>query len=186
MKVCPKCSQSFADGFTFCPKDAARLDKYDLRARVQREDEFHFLLEPESLISRLKRELVSASGELRVNPRAFLRGLLRGEGTTRQRKRLLGAGLVSGLIVYASVFMAVSLIGLLHLSTSEPRVVALIDSDPLNDVRLLLPPVNTKTDGAKNRAKSGSGPLGGSLSQPRNPGGGGGGNDQKRTSRGRP
>src|SRR5262245_7454043 len=144
MKLCPRCSQSFADGFTFCPKDAARLEKYDLRARVQREDEFNFLLEPEPLLRRLKRELVSAFGELRGNPRGFLRGLLRGEGTTRQRKRLLGAGLVSGLIVYVSVFMAVSLIGLLHLSTSEPPVVALIDPEPLNDVSLLLPPVNTK------------------------------------------
>src|SRR5262249_39425527 len=34
--------------------------------------------------------------------------------------------------------------------------------------------------------KSGSGPLGGSLSQRRDPGGGGGGNDHKRTSRGVP
>ena len=50
MKVCPKCSQSFADGFTYCPKDAARLQKYDLRARIRRDDEFHFLIESESLI----------------------------------------------------------------------------------------------------------------------------------------
>ena len=186
MKVCPKCSQSFADGFTFCPKDAARLDKYDLRARVQREDEFHFLLEPESLLSRLKRELMNASGEMRADPRAFLRGLLRGEGTTRQRKRLLQAGLASGLIVYASVFMAVTLIGLLHLSTSEPRVVAISDPFPLNEVTLLLPTIDTKTESAKNQAKSGSGLLGGSLSQPKRSNGGGAGNDQKRTSRGVP
>src|SRR5215468_2907355 len=156
MKVCPKCSQSFADGFTFCPKDAARLDKYDLRARIQREDEFHFLIEPESLLSRLKRELVNASGEMRANPRAFLRGLLRGEGTTRQRKRLLGAGLASGLIVYASVFLAVTLIGFLHFSTSEPSVVALSDPEPLNEVTLLLPTIDTKTESEKNQAKSGS------------------------------
>src|SRR5262249_40783132 len=186
MKVCPKCSQSFADGFTFCPKDAARLDKYDLRARIQREDEFHFLIEPESLLSRLKRELANASGEMRANPRAFLRGLLRGEGTTWQRRRLLHAGLASGLIVYASVFMAVTLIGFLHFSTSEPSVVALSDPEPLNDVRILLPTVDTKTESEKNQAKSGSGPLGGSLSQRRDPGGGGGGDDHKRTSRGVP
>ncbi len=56
MKVCPRCSQSFADGFTFCPKDAARLERYDLRARMHREEaEFHFLIESESLITRLKR-----------------------------------------------------------------------------------------------------------------------------------
>src|SRR5262245_65699376 len=121
MKLCPRCSQSFADGFTFCPKDAARLEKYDLRARVQREDEFNFLLEPESLLRRLKRELVSAFGELRVNPRAFLRGLARGEGTTRQRKRLLQAGLATAVIVYASVFMTSLLV---RLTISERQVTA--------------------------------------------------------------
>ena len=109
MKLCPKCGQSFADGFLFCPKDAARLEKYDLRARIRRDDELHFLIESESLIARLKRELAGALDELRVNPRAFLRGLLRGEGNTRQRKRMLGAGFASGLLVYASVIVAVTL-----------------------------------------------------------------------------
>src|SRR5262245_40867212 len=164
MKVCPKCSQSFADGFTYCPKDAARLQKYDLRARIRRDDEFHFLIESESLIARLKRELAGAFGEFSVNPRAFLRGLLRGEGNTRQRKRLLGAGFASGLLVYASIFVAVSLIGLLNLSMPESGVVAISDPDPLNDVRLLLPTTPTKTE--KNQAKSGAGSLGGSLRQP--------------------
>jgi len=182
MKVCPKCGQSFAEGFTYCPKDAARLDKYDLRARIRRDDELHFLLESESLITRLKRELASAFVEIKVNPRAFLRGLLRGEGTTRQRKRLLRAGFASGLIVYSSVFVAVSLLGLLQLSTSKSSVSALPDPEPLGDVRLLLPRVAIKTE--KNQAKSGAGLLGGSLPQRKPPKGGGGANDQKRTSRG--
>jgi TonB family protein len=184
MKVCPKCSQSFADGFTYCPKDAARLEKYDLRARIRRDDEFHFLIESESLMTRLKRELANAFGELKVNPRAFLRGLLRGEGTTRQRKRLLRAGFASGLLVYASVFVAVSLIGILKLLTSKSDVIAISDTYPLNDVTLLLPTIPIKTE--KNQAKSGAGLLGGSLPQPQRPKGGGGANDQKRTSRGVP
>jgi TonB family protein len=183
MKVCPKCGQSFAEGFVYCPKDAARLEKYDLRARIRREGEFHFLIESESLITRLKRELVNALGELRVNPRAFLRGLLRGEGTTRQRKRLLRAGFASGLLVYASIFVAVSL-GILKLSMSESDVEALPDPAPLNDVTFLLPTIPIKT--GKNQAKSGSGSLGGSLSQPQRSNGGGGADDQKRTSRGAP
>jgi TonB family protein len=184
MKVCPKCGQSFADGFAFCPKDAARLQKYDLRARIRGDDEFHFLIESESLTARLKRELVVAFGEFRVNPRAFLRGLLRGEGNTRQRKRLLGAGFASGLLVYASVFVAVSLIGLLNLSMPESGVIAISDPAPLNDVRLLFPTIRIKTD--KNQAKSGTGSLGGSLSQPQRPHGGGGANDLRQTSRGVP
>jgi TonB family protein len=184
MKLCPKCRQSFADGFTYCPKDAERLERYDLRSRVQRDDEFHFLIESESLLSRLKRELLSAFDAMRANPRAFLRGLLRGEGTTRQRKRLLQAGFASGLLVYAFVFLAVSIVGILGLSTSKPDVVAESDPFPLNEVRILLPTVETKTDSAKDRGKSGM--LGGSLSERKRPGGGGGGNDQMRTSRGVP
>jgi TonB family protein len=182
MKLCPKCGQSFAEGFTFCPKDAARLEKYDLRAAIRREDEFHFLLERDSLITRLKRELASAFGELRANPRAFLRGLLRGEGNTQQRKRLLGAGFASGLLVYASVFVAVSLIGIIKLSMSEPEVKALEDPYPLNEVTLLIPTVRTEKD----QAKSGKGFLGGSLPDPRRPHGGGGANDHKRASKGPP
>ena len=182
MKLCPKCGQSFADGFLFCPKDAARLEKYDLRARIRRDDELHFLIESESLIARLKRELAGALGELRVNPRAFLRGLLRGEGNTRQRKRMLGAGFASGLLVYASVIVAVTLIGLLNISMPEPGVIAVADPYPLNDVNLLLPTIRIKAE--KNQAKSGKGSLGGSLRHQQDPGGGGGGNDQKRTSRG--
>src|SRR5215468_10810515 len=139
MKVCPKCGQSFAEGFSYCPKDAAQLDKYDLRARIRRDDELHFLLESESLITRLKRELAGAFVEIKVNPRAFLRGLLRGEGTTRQRKRLLRTGLASGLLVYASVVVAVSLIGLLKFSMPESAVIAIADPAPLNDVTLLFP-----------------------------------------------
>ncbi|HEY7180945.1 MAG TPA: energy transducer TonB [Blastocatellia bacterium] len=182
MKLCPKCGQSFAEGFTYCPKDAARLEKYDLRARIRRGDEFHFLIESESLITRLKREMASAFGELKTNPRAFLRGLLRGEGTTRQRKRLLGAGFASGLLVYASIFVGVLVVGLLKFSMPESAVIAIADPEPLNDVRLLMPIVKTEN----NQAKSGSGFLGGSLPQPKRATGGGGTDDHKRTGRGVP
>jgi TonB family protein len=184
MKLCPKCGQSFADGFLYCPKDAARLEKYDLRARIRRDDELHFLIKSESLITRLKRELAGALGELRVNPRAFLRGLLRGEGNTRQRKRMLGAGFASGLLVYASVIVAVTLIGLLNISMPEPGVIAVADPYPLNEVNILLPNIPIKTE--KKQAKSGLGSVGGSLSQPQASKGGGGAYDHKRTSRGAP
>src|SRR5262245_14025530 len=180
MKLCPKCGQSFAEGFTFCPKDAALLEKYDLRARIRRDDEFHFLLESDSLITRLKRELAGAFGEFRANPRVFLRGLLRGEGVTRQRKRMLGAGFASGLLVYATIILSVSLIGILKLSMSKSDVTALEDPEPLNDVTLLLPTVRTEKD----QGKSGKGMLGGSLQQPQRAHGGGGGDDHTRANRG--
>jgi TonB family protein len=177
MKVCPRCSQSFADGFTFCPKDAARLEKYDLRARVHREAELHFLLEPESLLSRLKRELVSAFGELRVNPRAYLRGLLRGDGTTRQRKRMLQAGLATAVIVYTSVFMATLLF---RLSMSERQVTAAPEPErePSGDWKFVPLTVTPKTERAKEAAKSNTGLLGGSLRKPKTERSGGGGGQE--------
>ncbi|HKQ78352.1 MAG TPA: energy transducer TonB [Blastocatellia bacterium] len=179
MKVCPRCSQSFADGFTFCPKDAERLKKYDLRARVQREDEFRFLIEPESLPRRLKRELVNAFGELRVNPRDYLRGLIRGEGTTRQRKRLLQAGLAIAMIVYASVLMTTFL---LRLSMSERQVTAAPKPkrEPDGDWKFVPLSVELKTERAKEAAKSNAGLLGGSVRRPKpDRANGGGGQEGK-------
>jgi TonB family protein len=96
----------------------------------------------------------------------------------------LGAGFASGLLVYASVFVVVSLVSLLNISMPESGVVAISDPYPLNEVRLLLPTTPTKTE--KNQAKSGAGSLGGSLSQPQRPHGGGGANDLRRTSKGVP
>ena len=166
MKVCTKCGQSFAEGFTYCPKDAARLEKYDLRARIRRDDEFHFLIESEPLITRLKRELASAFGELKVNPRVFMRGLLRGEGTTRHRKRLLRAGLATAVIAYASVFVITLL---LRMSTTEQQVTAELKPEREPDGDWVLVPLSPpqKSERAKEAAKSNSGLLGGSLRKPK-------------------
>ena len=166
MKVCTKCGQSFAEGFTYCPKDAARLEKYDLRARIRRDDEFHFLIESEPLITRLKRELASAFGELRINPRVFLRGLLRGEGTTRHRKRLLRAGLATAVIAYASVFVITLL---LRMSTTDQQVTAELQPKREPDGDWVLVPLSRpqKSERAKEATKSNSGLLGGSLRKPK-------------------
>jgi TonB family protein len=143
---------------------------------MHREGEFHFLIEPESLLSRLKRELVSACGELRVNPRGFLRGLLRGDGTTRQRKRMLQAGLATAVFVYASVFMTTFLF---RLSMSGRQVTA-APEPPFGDWVLVPLPVTPKTERAKEAAKSNSGLLGGSLRGPQfKRAGGGGGQEGK-------
>jgi TonB family protein len=186
MKVCPKCGQSFADGFTYCPKDAAQLSKYDLRARVQQEEELRFLLESESLLGRLKREVTNAAGELKSNPRGFLKGLFKGQGGTKQRRRLLGAGLATGVGAYVAVFLAVSLIGIINLSLSEPKADALNEPYPLNEVRLLLPVIEDNAASETSQANKNHGALGGSLRQPQRPGGGGGGNDHKRANAGVP
>jgi TonB family protein len=184
MKVCPKCGQSFADGFSYCPKDAAQLSKYDLRGRMQQQEELKFLIESESLLGRLKREVVNAAGEFKTNPRGFLKGLFKGQGGTKQRKRLLGAGLATGVGAYVAVFLVVTLIGYIKLTISGPEAIAFNDPFPLNEVNLIIPVLNEKVERAKTQAKSSDGLLGGSLRQPQRSGGGGGGNEQRRATRG--
>lgn len=123
-----------------------RSGRYDLRARVRQQDEFHFLLESESLLSRLKRELAGAIGELMANPRAFLKGLLRGEGSTRQRKRLLQAGLATAVIAYTAVMLVTLLTGMFK---SERTVDASVDECPGCEVILVLPAVPRKAEPVK-------------------------------------
>src|SRR5262249_15189743 len=91
-------------------------------------------------------------------------------------------GFASGLLVYATIIVGVSLIGILKLSMSKSDVTALEDPAPLNDVTLLLPTVRSEKD----QGKSGEGMLGGSLQQRQRAQGGGGGDDHTRANRGGP
>jgi TonB family protein len=185
MKVCPKCARSLADGFTYCPNDATLLERYDLRARVHADDEFHFLLESESLLTSLERELVNAADEMKANPRGFLRGLLRGEGSTRQRKRLLQAGFAAALIAYASIVTAALLVGLFRSPYSDQIIGAAPPPSPPPFLHVI-PVPKSNADQPKSAVKSRQGLLGGSLRQPqpRRASGGGGHNDNLPASRG--
>lgn len=182
MKVCPKCAQSFAEGFRYCPKDAAELVRYDLRARVQTGDEMQLLLPTASLLTRLRVELATAWRELRRDPRNFSRGLLRGEGSSRRRKRLLQAGLATAVISYATIFMALVIVQVFKAPASS-SVDAALPHDPL-PVYSLVPIF--KPEPAKDSARTGRGRLGGSLTQPQRAHGGGGGSARTPTSRGVP
>jgi len=184
MKVCPKCARSFAEGFQFCPQDATELVKYDLRFHLNKKSDLQFLLPTESLLLRLRRELVAAVHEFKHNPRNFLTGLLRGEGSTRKRKRLLQAGVASAVIVYGAVIMAGLLIGLFtsSLQTSEAGkpVIRKLSHDP----EFVVPLVAVKPEKSAKSAKTNQGLLGGSLLKQQRAKGGGGGNDQAPTSKG--
>lgn len=176
MKVCPKCARSFAEGFQFCPQDAAELVKYDLRARLQAQDEFQFLIQHESLLTRLRRELSEAVFEFKHNPRSYLAGLLRGEGTTRRRKRLLQTGIASAVIVYGAVMLVGVITGLF---TSRPSEASKFEMPTESHYPILVVPVFTaKREIANNASKSNQGKLGGSFHQKQDSGGGGGANDK--------
>jgi TonB family protein len=160
------------------------LERYDLRAQLHARDDFHFLLESESLATRLKRELESAAEDLVRNPRDFLRGLLRGEGSTRQRRKLLQAGLASAVIVYSMIAMATLIGGILRNANSNPVTAAAPMPEPSPFV---IPILTEEPQHPKIEVKSSRGLLGGSLKQPQpqRSAGGGGHDEDLAASRGR-
>lgn len=184
MKVCPKCARSFAERFQFCPQDAAELVKYDLRAYLKSQNEFRFLLPQESLLTRLRRELSSAVDEFKRNPQNFLAGLMRGDGSSRRRKRLLQAGVASALIVYALMATGGLLVGLFTNSV-RPSEASKFDPPGIEPWPVLVVPVFVaKPEQAKSASKSNQGFLGGSLQQRQQAHGGGSGGDKAPASRG--
>jgi TonB family protein len=177
MKVCPKCARSFAEGFQFCPQDAAELVKYNLRAQLT-QNEFQFLLEEESFPRRLAREFADAVDELKHNPKSFLAGLMRGETSNRRRKQLLQAGLASAVIAYAAVMMAGVLVGLFTspvqlIEAKEPGLIKA--PSPFFEI---VPIFKPKLDEGAQSLKRNAGKLGGSFNRQQDSGGGGGANDQ--------
>jgi TonB family protein len=179
MKICPKCARSFADGFKYCPRDATELVKYDLRAHIQAQSELQFLLKNRSLFARLRDEIADAMSEMKRNPLKYIISLLRGEGSSRRRRRLLQAGMATALITYSSIVLIVVLVGLLKApmtGTIADRLQP--DKDFEGEVRLAFPTDMNAVDEAK---KTGRGVLGGSLKQPKRSAGGGGANDKAPT-----
>lgn len=175
MKVCPKCARSFAEALRYCPQDATELVKYDLRADLNRLGEFRFLIPTESLIARLRRECAEAFYEFKHNPKSFAASLLRGEGSSRRRKRMLHAGVASALIAYSVMMMAGVLIGLF--TSPRPLSEAKEQIEPgLSGIPVFVVPV-FKTENAKAKlADKNSGKLGGSFERKQDSGGGGGAN----------
>jgi TonB family protein len=183
MKVCPKCAQSFADGFKYCPRDATELVKFDLRAQIHAHSELQFLVKNRSLFARLRDEIADAIDEMKRNPLKYIISLLRGEGSSRRRRKLLQAGVATALITYSSIILIVLLIGLLK----APMTGTIVDASPVKEptdeyVRLVIPTVNDESIQVE---KTGRGLLGGSQKQPKRAHGGGGANDKAPTSRGK-
>jgi len=75
--------------------------------------ELRLLLKDEALLTRLKREFVTAAVDFKRDPRGFLIETLRGERSSQRRRRLLQAGFAMAVILYASVFTTLLLAGLM-------------------------------------------------------------------------
>ncbi len=180
MKVCPKCARSFAEALRYCPHDATELVKYDLRADLNRLGEFRFLIPTESLRARLRRECSEAFYEFKHNPKSFLAGLLRGEGSSRRRKQMLQAGVATAVLAYSTVMMTGVLIGLftspVQLSEAKQPDGTIIEIEWVDKV-FAVPAYKTKNAQAKNAANN-AGKLGGSFQRKQDSGGGGGANDK--------
>lgn len=179
MKVCPKCARSFAEALRYCPHDATELVKYDLRADLNRLGEFRFLIPAESLLARLRRECSEAFYEFKHNPKSFLAGLLRGEGSSRRRKQMLQAGVATAVLAYSAVMMTGVLIGLfsspVQLSEAKEPDGTIFEIEWVDKV-FATPAFKTNPTQAKQAARN-TGKLGGSFNRQQNSGGGGGAND---------
>lgn len=135
------------------------------------------LLSDEPIYTRVGRELKLAAADFRRDPRAFVVSLLKGEGSTQLRQRLLQAGIATALIAYAFIFTSFLLGGLLRFGAGEEKPV---DEKPELVSLLAPPPVDVKVvDAPKEMPKGKGGFTGGSkpkIEQAR--GGGGGGREQ--------
>ncbi len=135
--------------------------------------EFVFLLRDDPIYTRVGREVKSAAIEFRKDPKGFAVSVLKGDGTTRRRLRLLQAGVATAMIAYAFIFTSFLLGGLFNFGKKDKS------ADELEVIgQLTMPSVDVK-DAPKETPRGKGGFTGGSkpkVEQAR--GGGGGGREQ--------
>ncbi|MEP7273249.1 MAG: TonB family protein [Acidobacteriota bacterium] len=138
--------------------------------------DFEFLLKDEPIYTRVGRELSGAAKEFRRDPRGFVASVLKGDGTTRRRQRLLQAGVATAMIAYAFIFTSFLLGGLFSFGkTTKP------EEEKLELLgQLTAPPVDVKVaDAPKETPRGKGGFTGGSKPKVEQAhGGGGGGREQ--------
>ncbi len=66
--------------------------------------DFHFLLEEESLSTRIRREFSVAWEDFRRDPKRFVIELIRGEGSNRTRRNMMLAGSEMALVGYVTIY----------------------------------------------------------------------------------
>lgn len=137
--------------------------------------DFEFLLKDEPIYTRVGRELKSAAVEFRRDPRGFVVSVIKGDGSTRRRQRLLQAGVAMAMIAYAFIFTSFLLAGLLNFGkTAKP------EEEKLELLGKLMEPMDVKVaDAPKETPKGKGGFTGGSKPKVEQAhGGGGGGREQ--------
>lgn len=183
MKVCPVCQASFAEGFVYCPRDAERLVRFDLRAhlreRSREQGEFKFLLITDSFGARLRRALAEAVEDMRHDPRGFVLALWRGETSSQRHKLALQAGVALGVMAYSVIVTALLLLGL-NASTTAQQLAEIQPPRPLlpDTTHLIVPLLLTAPSEFK---RGNAGHLGGSSLQLKRAQGGGSGGDHQLT-----
>ena len=133
------------------------------------------LLPDDPILSRFGNEVKLAAADFRRDPKGFVVSVLKGDGNTRDRQRLVQAGVASAMIVYAFIFIAVILTGLIHFGKVEGKP----DEDKVEQIAELIVPTATTKEAPKEAPKGKGGFTGGSkpkVQQAR--GGGGGGREQ--------
>lgn len=137
--------------------------------------EFEFLLKDEPIYQRVGAELKLAGTEFRRDPRAFVVSLIKGDGTTKRRQRLLHAGVAGAMITYAFIFTSFILGGLFNFGggAKEEEKLEILS-------QLVMPAADVKVaDAPKETPKGKGGFTGGSKAKIEQAhGGGGGGREQ--------
>ena len=143
--------------------------------------EFAFLLKDEPIYTRFGRELKLAAGDFRRDPRGFIVSVIRGDGTTKRRQRLLQAGVAAAMITYAFIFTSFLLVGLFSFGRAEKTA-----EQKLEVVSMIEPNMDVKVPEALPKGKGDF--AGGSKPKPQQAHGGGGGGREQLTppSKGRP
>ena len=143
--------------------------------------EFAFLLKDEPIYTRFGRELSQSAADFRRDPRGFIMSVIRGDGTTKRRQRLLQAGVAAAMITYAFIFTSLLLVGLFSFGRAEKT------AEQKLDVVALLPP-NMDVQVPEKLPKGKGDFAGGSKPKPQQAHGGGGGGREQLTppSKGRP
>lgn len=121
MRICPICQWEYSDPVEICPREGARLERYDLRAdlRARRNREMFAPLAFEPLASRLGREIANARRDFASHPRLFLLGILRGDNDPHYRRSLLRSAAFSLIAINAFLSALILIAGSLRPASAE-------------------------------------------------------------------
>jgi TonB family protein len=133
------------------------------------------LLPDDPILARFGNEVKLAAADFRRDPKGFVVSVLKGEGNTRRRQRLIQAGVASAMITYAFIFISVLLTGLIHFGKVEGKP----EDDKVEQIAELVVPTATTKEAPKEAPKGKGGFTGGSKPKVQQAhGGGGGGREQ--------